>query len=77
MWKAVRLEVDMPSAPALEEFRRHHRVDLNVLRGRVTESGAWYLLDVSGAAGKVDSAVRHFRKRGFATRTHSLETSYA
>jgi len=77
MWKAVRLEIDLPSPPALETFRRRHRVDLNVLRARVTESRAWYLLDVSGAAAKVEAAVRHFRERGFALRTHSLETSYA
>lgn len=77
MWKAVRLEVDLPAPPSLDTFRREHRVDLNVLRGRVTKRGAWYLLDVSGAARKVEAAVRHFRERGFAIRTHTLETSYA
>ena len=77
MWKAVRLEVDLPSHPSLDEWGRRHRVALNVLRGRVTKRGGWYLLDVSGAAAKVEAALRHFRERALAIRTHSLETSYA
>lgn len=77
MRKAVRLEVDLPAAPVLDEVRRRHGVDLNVLRGRVTERRAWYLLDVSGAAAKVEAAVRFLRERGISIRTHRLETSFA
>jgi len=78
MRKAVRLEVHLPRRDtALSEYGRLYHVDLNVLRGRVTGSRAWYLLDVTGAARKVEALIRLFRERGLSIRTHVLETSYA
>ena len=45
MRKAIRLEVNLSrgatGASALSEYGRLYRVDLNVLRARVTESRAW------------------------------------
>jgi hypothetical protein len=80
MKKAVRLEVRLPrydAAPsALTEYGRLFDVDLNVLRGRVTESRAWYLLDITGAARRVEALIRLFRERGLKIRTHQLELSY-
>ena len=81
MRKAVRLEVNLTrnarSSSALDEYGRLYRVDLNVLRARVTRSGAWYLLDVSGAARKVEALIRLFRERGVTLRTCQLSTSIA
>ena len=81
MRKAVRLEVSLSrgatGASALDEYGRLYRVDLNVLRARVTENRAWYLLDVSGAARKVEALIRLFRERGVTLRTHQLSTSIA
>ena len=81
MRKAIRLEVNLSrgatGASALSEYGRLYRVDLNVLRARVTESRAWYLLDVSGAARKVEALIRLFRERGVSMRTHHLSSSFA
>ena len=81
MRKAVRLEVNLPrraSHPAaLAEYGQLYRVTMNVIRARITESCAWYLLDVSGAARKVEALLRLFRERGVPMRTHALPTSVA
>lgn len=81
MRKAVRLEVNLSRAAAgasvLNEYGRLYHVDLNVLRARVTESRAWYLLDVSGAAKKVEALLCLFRERGASMTTHALSTSFA
>ena len=78
MKKAVRLEVQLPRRDtALNEYGRLYHVDLNVLRGRVTENRAWYLLDITGAARKVEALLRLFRERGLSIRTRALVGSYA
>ena len=77
MKTAVRVEVDATSPPELEGLRRLHHVELNVLRARVTGRRSWFLLDISGAAAKVEAALRHFRERGFSIRTLSPGSSYA
>ena len=80
MKKAVRLEVQAPrgalEGTAREEFTRRFHVALNVLRGRLTPSGAWYLMDISGASRRVEALIRLFRERGLAIRTHSIEASF-
>ena len=81
MKKAVRLEIHLPrreaSSPALSEYGRLYHVDLNVLRARVTERRAWYLLDVAGAARRVEALIQLFRERGLAIRTRSMQPTYA
>jgi len=80
MRKAIRLEVNLSrgaTGASLNEYGRLYRVDLNVLRARVTESRAWYLLDISGAARKVEALIRLFRERGVSMRTRTLSSSFA
>jgi len=77
MLKEIRLEVELPSPTLMKRLGRLRGVTLNVLRARVTESRAWALLDVSGAAAKVEALLRHFRERGFSIRALSPGSSLA
>jgi acetolactate synthase small subunit len=78
MKKEVLLEVDLPRRDAaLNELGDLRCLDLNILRGRVTESRARYLVNVSGAARKVEALIRLLRRRGSLIRTGGLKASCA
>jgi hypothetical protein len=75
----LRIEVEVPKGALLSEdpqgIGRKYCVHFNILRGRVTPTGAWYLLDLSGADSKVGAVVRLFQRKGIPIRMHALETS--
>jgi hypothetical protein len=66
MSKRVRVEVVFPvlRGPRIRGLFHPCRVALNVLRGRVTETAAWFEVELSGPVRRVDAALRGFRSRG-------------
>jgi hypothetical protein len=79
MCRTLRIEVEVPKGTFAQEdpqgLGRKYCVNFNILRGRVTPKGAWYLLDLSGADSKVGAVVRLFQRKGIPIRMHGLETS--
>ncbi len=71
MPKQVRVEVRFGAfpRPGLRELFHPCRVALNVLRGRVTETAAWFELEISGPARRIDAVLRGFRDRGAVIQT--------
>ena len=69
--KAVALEMIFGSKEIYERFNSEVRddaeIEKNVIRGRVTPSGAWMKLVVRGAAGRIDEIVREWRDWTLAT----------
>ena len=53
--------------PALFELTRDSSVSVNIRRGRLTETSAWFELELSGNPSRVDEVVRQSRNWGVLT----------
>lgn len=63
--KAMQVEVEIPGGRSMI---RPPQVALAVLRGRITETSAWFRLELRGTARKLREALALFRERGLRVR---------
>ena len=79
--KVVHLEVYFAdrslSKPAILELSRDSSISVNILRGRLTETSAWFELELSGSPSRVDAVVRQGRNWGVLTWSIERDTSCA
>ena len=78
MTKRARIEVEFERGRfpevAQRDLSRKYCVHLQILRARVTEQGAWYLLALSGADRRVGAVIRWFQRKGILVRAQPIET---
>jgi hypothetical protein len=63
--KAVRVDVEVPDGRSMV---RPPLVAFAVLRGRITETTAWFRLELRGTARRIEQALAAFRERGLRVR---------
>jgi ABC-type methionine transport system ATPase subunit len=50
--------------PIMSRLSNDFGVNYNMVRGRITEKGAWLTVDLSGAAKNIERALAFLRERG-------------